>query len=74
MRESLSGSVSPYHRLYGVPGFLSSRPNWVPLPHPQESVALPLWVQGGKHTGGGGGGVGGGPIADQGPAPVVPEK
>ncbi len=45
--------------VFRVPGFLHSRPDWVPPhPHPQESVA-PLWVQGGSHTrirGGGGGG------------------
>ncbi len=38
------------HRVhYRVPGFLSSRPNWVPQPpYPQGSVALSsLWVQGG---------------------------
>ncbi len=29
------------HRVYRVPGFLSSRPNWVP-PTPQASVAPPL--------------------------------
>ncbi len=28
-------------------GFLSCRPNWVLPPHPQESVAPPLWVRGG---------------------------
>jgi hypothetical protein len=34
-----------------VPGFLSSRPNWVPPPpHPQGSYDSPLWVQGGRHT------------------------
>jgi hypothetical protein len=42
-----------------VPGFRSSRPNWVPpLPHQQASVAPPpIWVQGGRHislAGGGG--------------------
>ncbi len=29
------------HRVYRVPGFLSSRPNWVP-PHPQAIVAAPF--------------------------------
>ncbi len=32
------------HRVYSVPGFLSSRPNWVPpppTPHPQASVSPP---------------------------------
>ncbi len=30
------------HRVYGVPGLLPSRPNWVPPPtHPQASVAPP---------------------------------
>ncbi len=38
------------HRVFRVPGFLSSRPNWVPPSrHPQASVAPPLWVQGGRH-------------------------
>ncbi len=32
-------------------GFLSSRQHWLPPPpQPQESVALPFWVQGGRHT------------------------
>jgi hypothetical protein len=36
--------------VYRVPGFLSSRPNWVPpLPHPQE-IGAPLVVKGGRHT------------------------
>jgi hypothetical protein len=40
-----------YSVLNRVPGFLSSHPNWVkPPPHPQESVAPHLWVQGGRHT------------------------
>jgi hypothetical protein len=30
-------------RVYRVPGFLSSRPNWVP--HKQANVAPPFWVQ-----------------------------
>ncbi len=48
-----NGSNKPlYHRLYRVPGFLFSRPNWVPpLPRPQASIApLPLGVQVGGHT------------------------
>jgi hypothetical protein len=32
--------------IHRVPGFLSSRPNRAPAPHPQASVASPLWVQG----------------------------
>jgi hypothetical protein len=38
------------HRVDKVPGFLSSRPNWVhPPPHPQSSVAPPPppWLGGG---------------------------
>ncbi len=36
------------HSVYRVPGFLSSRPDWVPPhPHLQESDVPPLWVQGG---------------------------
>jgi hypothetical protein len=32
--------------LYSVPGFLASRPNWLPPPpHPEVSVASPLWFQ-----------------------------
>ncbi len=41
------------YRVYRVPGFLSSRPNWVPPPHMQASVAPPLWVQGGTLVCGG---------------------
>jgi hypothetical protein len=34
--------LAPTHRVYRVPGFLSSCPNWVlPSPHPQASVAPP---------------------------------
>jgi hypothetical protein len=36
------------HRVHKVPGFLSSRQNWIP--HPLESVVPSLWVQGGRHT------------------------
>jgi hypothetical protein len=47
------------NRVDRVPGFLSSRPNWLrPPPHPQGSVAppLPLWSGGaGEHAGGRGG-------------------
>ncbi len=42
-----------FHRADRVPGFLSSRPNWVPrLHHPQVSVAPPPWVPrgGGGHN------------------------
>ncbi len=38
------------HRVYRVPGFLSSRPNGVPTPLTHKRVLLPLWVQGGIHT------------------------
>jgi hypothetical protein len=39
------------HRVDRVPGFLSSRPNWVsPLPHLQASVATSLGSGGGGHT------------------------
>jgi hypothetical protein len=42
------------YRLYGVPGFLSSRPDWFPPPpNPpklQESVAPYLWVQWGRQN------------------------
>ncbi len=39
--------------MYRVPGFLSSRPVWLPPPpHPQASVASPF----GSKVGGGGGG------------------
>jgi hypothetical protein len=34
------------HRVYRVPGFLSSRPNWAPQPLP----ARECWVQRGRHT------------------------
>ncbi len=38
------------HKVYRVPGFLSSLQNWLPPPpHPQASVA-PLWFQGGTHS------------------------
>jgi hypothetical protein len=49
------------HRVYRVPGFLSSRPNWLPRsPLPQASVALvPLWFQEGGDTPAGGRGAGG---------------
>ncbi len=41
------------HRVYRVPGFFSSRPNWVPPnPHPQGSVLLPpLGPRGGDTLG-----------------------
>jgi hypothetical protein len=52
-----------------VPGFLSSRLNWVPpLPHPQGIVARlapPLFVSKGRHTRWWGGGCGG-PNSDEG--------
>ncbi len=38
--EKRNGEVNLKHRVYRVPGFLSGRPNWVPLsPHLQASVA-----------------------------------
>jgi hypothetical protein len=33
-----------------VPGFLSSRPNWLPRPLIRNRVLSPLWFQGGGHT------------------------
>ncbi len=34
-----------FHRVYSLPGFLFSRPNWLHLPpHPQASVASPFHV------------------------------
>jgi hypothetical protein len=35
------------HRVYIVRGFLSGRPNWLPLPLSQASAALPPLVPGG---------------------------
>ncbi len=36
------------HRVGSVPGFLSSRPNWVrPPPHPKANVVGLLWFRGG---------------------------
>jgi hypothetical protein len=45
-------SISLNHRVYRVPGFLSSHPNWVPPPPSaaRECCSSPLWVQGGRHT------------------------
>jgi hypothetical protein len=40
------------HRVFRMPGFLSSRPNWVP-PNPppaRECCSSPLWVQGGTDS------------------------
>jgi hypothetical protein len=38
------------HRVDRVPGFLSSRPNWLPLPpHPQGNVAPHFGSKGGTH-------------------------
>jgi hypothetical protein len=46
--------VRLHHRVYRVPGFLSSRPKLgPPSPHPQARVALPLLVPGGIHSIGG---------------------
>jgi hypothetical protein len=55
------------HRVYRVPGFLSSRPNWLPPPiHPQASIAFspppPLVPGGGTHSLAGEGTGGGEPI------------
>ncbi len=54
------------HRVYSVPGFLYSRPNWVrPPPHPQASVAPPPLVpEGGDGTHSLAGEVVGGPNSD----------
>ncbi len=54
-----------------MPGFHSSRPNWVPpSPHSQGSVAPPpLWVQGGDTLASGG--VGKGPNLDEGTDTLV---
>ncbi len=50
LRMSPLISEKLFCEVYRVPGFLSSRPNWVsPPPHPQASVATTFWVQGG-HT------------------------
>jgi hypothetical protein len=39
------------HRVYRVPGFLSSLQNWLPPPpHPPASVAPPPLVPGGTHS------------------------
>ncbi len=47
------------HRAYRVPGFLSSRPNWLPPPlHPQAGVAPPPGSRGGDTLDCGRGGVG----------------
>jgi hypothetical protein len=47
-RNSPLGSI---HRVFRVPGFLSSRPNWGPQPpHPQESVAPPPFESKGGDT------------------------
>jgi hypothetical protein len=44
-REGLQGEG---RRVYRVPGFLSSRPNWVPTPSAaRECCSSPLWVRGG---------------------------
>jgi hypothetical protein len=37
-----------------VPGFLSSRPNWIPRSLTHKRVLLPLWFQGGDTLGAGG--------------------
>jgi hypothetical protein len=45
--RKLRSSSRKNHRVDRVPGFLSSRPNWIrPPPHPQAGVA-PLWIRGG---------------------------
>jgi hypothetical protein len=44
-------NVSFSHKVYKLPGFLSSRPNWVPhLLLTRKRVLPPLWVQGRRHT------------------------
>jgi hypothetical protein len=60
----VSGSYQIYQmglcRVDGVPGFLSSRPNWLPPPpHPQVSVAPPFGPRGRGTYSLGGEGVGG---------------
>ncbi len=51
VRDREIGGMGKNTEHTGVPGFLASRPNWVPpSPHPQANVAPPLWVQGGRHT------------------------
>jgi hypothetical protein len=51
---------------YIVPGFLSSRPNWVlPSPYPQASVASPVGSRGETHMLLGGGKGMGGPNSDE---------
>jgi len=49
---ALSREKGRGHRVYRVPGFPSSRPNWVAhSPHTQKCVGPPhSWVQGGRHT------------------------
>jgi hypothetical protein len=57
---------SSLHRVYRVPGFLPSRPNWSPPPsHASECCSPPLWVQEGRHTGTRLRGRGGGPNSDE---------
>jgi hypothetical protein len=43
---------SIHHRVYSLPGFAPSRPNWVPptLSPASECCPPPLWVQGGDIT------------------------
>jgi hypothetical protein len=56
--------------VHRVPGFLSSRPNWVPTPpHQQEIVAPPIGSKGGTHSPAGKGV--GGPNSDDGTDTVV---
>ncbi len=43
-------SVPTSHREYRVPGFLSSRLNWLSSPNPQASVDPPHVVPRGRHT------------------------
>jgi hypothetical protein len=57
-RNNVSFKISLCHRLDRVPGFLSSRLNWLPPPsHPQASFVPFLWW-GGRHTRSGRGGGG----------------
>ncbi len=68
--ERLSIFMKPLreHRVYRVPGFLFSRPNWLPPPpHSWASVALPPLVPRWDTLAmGRGGGGGGGPNSDEG--------
>jgi hypothetical protein len=67
------GMVSPEllkHRVYRVPGFLSSRPNWVPHPLTRKGVFFPTFPFVSGDTLAGGEGVGG-PNSDEGTDTLV---